>query len=174
MSSRSGINSDVYLVSPDGSGEMSLTSQPPPDSDPVWSPDGKMVAFRDFPSSGVANICVVYRDGSNRRCLTDSQWENGIPAWSPDRQWLAFRSMRGGGAGIDLVNVQDGSSLKGDPVWSPDGAWLAYQACPGDKGSQACSSNTDMEIYEIAVSTHEVMQLTNTSTYNGQPDWTAH
>lgn len=182
MSSRSGINSDVYLVAPNGSGETSLTSQPPPDSDPVWSPDSSQLAFRDFPTQDVANICVVNRDGSNRRCLTDSQWENGIPAWSPDGLWLAFRSIRGGGAGIDLVKVQDGTmislvtgaALKGDPVWSPDGAWLAYQACPKDNQSQGCQGNTNMDIYEIAVSTHEVVQLTNTSMYNGQPDWTAH
>jgi Tol biopolymer transport system component len=181
VSTHNGSNADISLAAPGGRLQP-LTADLQPDSDPAWSPDGKRLAFRYYPTPQVANICVMNRDGSNRHCLTDSQWENGVPAWSPDGHWLAFRSMRGGTPDIDLIHLDDGSlkslvtgvSLKGDPIWSPDNLRLVFPGCPGIAGNAACAENTNIQIYSIAISTHEVTQLTQNSGFNGEPAWTSH
>jgi Tol biopolymer transport system component len=158
-----------------------LTNETYPNSDPVWSPDGSMIAFRAFPSPSVANICIVRRDGSDPRCLTDSQWLNGVPAWSPDGQRLAVRSERGGESGIDLINIADGllesltvkMQLKGDPIWSSEGTRLVFEGCPVASQSLGCADNAGIELYELVLATSQVNPLTDHSSYSGQPDWTA-
>ncbi len=181
MSSQDNLNAAVYLTLISGGGLARLTHESHPDSDPVWSPDGSMIAFRSFSSTSVADICVMYRDGSGRRCLTESQWINGVPAWSPDGSLLAVRSERGGGSGIQLIGVTDGSlenpkvdvHLKGDPVWSSAGSRLLFEGCPVTGKNLACADNTGIELYELVLVTGEVNALTQSSSYSGQPDWTA-
>jgi Tol biopolymer transport system component len=73
---------------------MSVTAPPRPphpgdpverdelDRLPVWSPDGRMVAFvsrRD----GNEEIYVMNADGSGQRRLTRTPWNDKSPAWSP-------------------------------------------------------------------------------------------
>lgn len=181
MSSQDSFNAALYLILTGGTELFRLTNETYPNSDPVWSPDGSMIAFRAFPSPSVANICVINRDGSNQRCLTNSQWINGVPAWSPDGQRLAVRSERGGISGIDLINVLDGAleslsvnvQLKGDPIWSSGGTRLVFEGCPVTGQNLTCADNTGIELYEIVLITGQVNPLTNTSSYSGQPDWTA-
>lgn len=63
------------------------------DYQPVWSPDGKKIAFvssREV-AKGMSNIWVVNADGSNLRQLT-FQGKNDYPTWSPDGKRLAFQS----------------------------------------------------------------------------------
>ena len=36
---------DIYVTNADGSGRQRLTTNPGPDSDPAWSPDGRKIAF---------------------------------------------------------------------------------------------------------------------------------
>jgi len=152
---------------------VQLTDTVRPESDPVWSPDGSRIAFREWSSNDMANICVINVDGSGHRCLTDDQVENGTPAWSPDGEWLAFRSPRGGIPAIDLIPVDGetrrslitGVSPKGDPVWSPDGWRLAFQA----------DADGDMEIFTIVTfsAENELIRLTNITAYDGEPAWIA-
>ena len=68
------------IVGPDG-----FSSFPP--SSPVWSPDGRHIAFDTVQGEGIAGtIYVADADGSNVFALTD-----GVgPAWSPDGSRIAF------------------------------------------------------------------------------------
>jgi TolB protein len=63
------------------------------DYQPVWSPDGKKIAFvstRDATKDS-SNIWVVNADGSNLRQFT-YRGKNDYPTWSPDGTKLAFQS----------------------------------------------------------------------------------
>ena len=73
------------------------------DSDPIWSPDGQLIAFTRFPSRGVSDVWLVRPNGTGLRRLTTTPIPpQGVArvgstplAWSPDAtQLLAFRHDR--------------------------------------------------------------------------------
>jgi Tol biopolymer transport system component len=133
--------SRLYVLNADGSGQRDLTrklgmSRGPgagPASDPVWSPDGRMLAF--VRRNTRLGVYVVNADGSGMRNLTPRPMEAyAAPAWSPDGRKIAFASERDGNSEIYIVNT-DGSGQRnltlnlaydGDPGWSPDGQKITF------------------------------------------------
>jgi len=113
---------------------------------PVWSPDGRYLAFYDDPDGRLNNDIFVFDRLTGRlynvTAYPGSDWS---PAWSPDGAWLAFASRRDGSTDIYLLDAGCLASDAGiascrssvrrltthpgsdyDPAWSPDGARLAY------------------------------------------------
>ncbi len=77
---------DIWIATADGTGEQQLTSTDSYDSDPVFSPDGKQIAYY-ADRAGNSAIRVMNSDGSEDRIVQ----EGGLhyyPRWSPDGQWL--------------------------------------------------------------------------------------
>ncbi|MBE8167220.1 MAG: hypothetical protein HAW66_02470 [Shewanella sp.] len=116
---------------------------------PVYSPDGKYIAFTSDENGG-DNIWVMNSDGSNPRAVTDETFRLlNSPAWSPDSQYLVarkhFTSGRSLGAGeVWLYHVAGGKGVKlterpndqkdlGEPAYSPDGRYIYFSqdATPG-------------------------------------------
>ncbi len=79
---------DLYTVPIDGGEARAITTGMPFDSQPSYSPDGKMIAFitdRD----GAENVWVARTDGSEARPLTkDKQSLFASPAWTPDGDYV--------------------------------------------------------------------------------------
>lgn len=126
-------NSEIFLMNPDNGDVKNLTNHPASDSEPVWAPDGKQLAFisdRD----GTANIHVMNADGSGVRQLTKEKLSCYSPRWSPDGKKIAFVNGKEGPANIYVVEVQTGKIAQltneavpsGQPAWSPDGKQLTY------------------------------------------------
>ena len=75
----------------DGSSQTRLTKNPVRRWQPVWSPDGRQIAFvsqRD----GNYEIYVMNADGSNQTSLTQNPVSDEQPVWSPDGRQIAFVS----------------------------------------------------------------------------------
>ena len=67
-SSRSG-DFDIYTMNADGTGVTQLTNNAFPEFDPIWSPDGKRLAFGRY--DGVDfEVVVINADGSGETLLT--------------------------------------------------------------------------------------------------------
>ncbi|HUF18240.1 MAG TPA: S9 family peptidase [Thermoanaerobaculia bacterium] len=82
-------DSEVFALELDGNRLTSLTDRDGPDSHPVASPDGRLIAYLGFDDKklGYHNtmLYVMNRDGSNQRALTASLDRSvESPVWSSD------------------------------------------------------------------------------------------
>ena len=133
---------EIYVMDDDGSNIQRLTDNQFFEKGPVWSPNGKQIAFtRDIEvdiKEKQFDIIVMDANGDNQRNITNHPARDGSPTWSPDGQQIAFTSNRSGGNEIHIINIfsgrveqltdnrpVDGSS--NDPSWSPDGRYIAYE-----------------------------------------------
>jgi len=91
----------LYVFDVDSKQVLQVTSGDYDDSQPVWSPDGRFLAFT-----------------SNRTEEPDSNFNSDIwvvPSDSPDK-------------GKNLIQVTTNLGADTSPAWSPDGKWIAYSS----------------------------------------------
>ena len=91
---------------------------------PVWSPDGRQLAFVDQATR--SDIEVVNVDGSGAHVLTSGPGNSLSPRWSPDGKSIAFERLHGNSSQVFTVHA-DGTGERqlthegknGGPVWRP-------------------------------------------------------
>jgi dipeptidyl aminopeptidase/acylaminoacyl peptidase len=82
--------SNVWLVSTDGGAPIQLT-QSGHDSSPVWSPDGKTIAFLSS-RSGDSQVYLLSMDGGEAHAWTHLSTGADMVKWSPNGKTIAFTS----------------------------------------------------------------------------------
>jgi dipeptidyl aminopeptidase/acylaminoacyl peptidase len=80
---------NLWLVGFDGARPRELTQGAWRDSEPVWSPDGKRIAFLST-RSGAPQIHVMWADTHEASQLTHLDYTPSNLRWSPDGKWIAF------------------------------------------------------------------------------------
>ncbi len=106
------------------------------EAQPVWSPDGKRIAFVSD-RSGREEIWTCDEMGGNLKRLTNSDTQKGQPVFSPDSQELLYTASDRAlhkysfSSGTDTVLTRGevvgfGGSAVSGVQWSPDGKWVAY------------------------------------------------
>ena len=87
-------NSEVFIADIDGSNEVNLSNSAAFDGWPVFSPDGKRVAFSSN-RAGPANVGQLYIvdiDGADLGQVTSGPWSYAQPSWEPGgRSILAYQ-----------------------------------------------------------------------------------
>ena len=120
---------------------LRLTNSMEPDFDPVWSPDGRYIAFARQSDQGYEVLAVPSLGGPERelrRTRSDLMGQRNL-AWSPDGKLIAVidRASSKGPYGLYLVSIANleereftsppaGYFADSDPVFSPDGQTLAF------------------------------------------------
>jgi eukaryotic-like serine/threonine-protein kinase len=139
-------NLDVYSQRIGGSNPRNLTADSPADdTQPAFSPDGGLIAFRSERDGG--GIFLMGATGESVRRLTDFGFN---PAWSPDGREILVATegvsdprVRKTQSEIWRVDVATGSRRQvtaGDavqPSWSPHGRRIAYWGIPAGSAVRA-------------------------------------
>ncbi|MBS1842223.1 MAG: S9 family peptidase [Acidobacteria bacterium] len=82
--------SNIWLVATSGGDAIQLT-QSGKDSSPVWSPDGRTIAFISS-RSGDSQVYLLSMDGGEAKPLTKLSTGADLAIWSPDGKMIAFTS----------------------------------------------------------------------------------
>jgi tricorn protease len=111
---------------------------------PVWSPDGKLIAYFSD-ADGDYQLYLTQSDGrgETRQLTTDDETWFMNPVWSPDSTKIAFADSTGA-LYIHSIDQQTTFLVDKDPWafypytevnWSADSAWLAYQRMDAETGN---------------------------------------
>jgi len=147
---------------------LRLTNQASIDFNPVWSPDGRYIAFCRFTKGGEKGIYIISALGGAERRVRSTRWrEHSWSAdrlsWSPDGRLLAFSDRASEEENtpsifmltLDSLEVRrltspERSRSDTSPVFSPDGQTLAFYRGPDG-------------VYTVPVSGGEEKRLTSPS-----------
>lgn len=173
---------DIWIVETIGGTARAVTSHPAHDLAPVFSPDGRSIAFSSN-RYGSYDIFVVPIQGGRPTRLTVDSASEMVCGWTPDGKNILFASTRStsfpSGSELYTVPVEGGMSRRitaaegREGVYSPNGDRIAYVRGPGTwyrKGYRG-SSNDDIWISNADGSSNR--QVT---AFNGQDDspmWSA-
>ena len=163
---------------------LRLTNQPSVDFNPVWSPDGRYIAFCRI-RKGETGIYIIPALGGVERRVRETYWQEdefyqifwffGRLSWSPDGKYLAYSdhaNLNESTSSIFLLSL-DSSDFRrltfpktsiGDynPAFSPDGQTLAWNRTSQDRTS----------IYTMALSGGEEQRLISGQQFGWGLAWT--
>jgi len=89
-SAKNNRNTDLWMMSWDGSENIQLTNSPEGESNAKWSPDGKYISFVAARSGGSSQVYLLNRMGGEAIKLTDIKGELNDYSWNPDSKRLAL------------------------------------------------------------------------------------
>ncbi len=119
-------------------GETTILARDAGTAHPIWSPDGRWIAFMvmDF-QGGLSKLYIIRPDGSGRREAGAKSDGRDLAGWFPDSaSLLILAAEKGEPAGYALkvldLTTDDASPVLPDlrvdgAVLSADGEWIAYQ-----------------------------------------------
>jgi tricorn protease len=124
---------DIFTLPAEHGSPRNITVSPGVhEQNPVWSPDGKWIAYLSDKSGEFEVYIRPQMGGDEIRVTTDGKVYRYGPKWSPDSKKLLFwdKSLR-----LFYVDIDQKKSIEvdhddrqqiGDGAWSPDSRWITY------------------------------------------------
>jgi len=149
-------NNDLYVV-PIGGGQMQkVTANPGADNSPLYSPDGKYLAYRSQARAGYESDkwrLIVLERASGKLTLPIDAVDRAVNSfvWSPDSKRIFFGVTDRGRQSIQFVNVEGGgvrvavtgSNTLDDLQFTPDGKTLVFTRQSGDSPVEICRATSN-------------------------------
>lgn len=129
----------LIMADADGNNERPFVESNEPIMSPVWSPDGRSIAYVSFESGQAAVYVQTLRTGSRRK-VSARAGVNNAPSWSPDGRNLALTLSDADGnldvyvlklIGNKLTRITSRRSIETEPTWSADGKTLYFTSDRG-------------------------------------------
>lgn len=172
---------DIWTVPATGGKASRITIHDAYESHPVFSPDGKQIAFSGM-RYGNNDVFVVPTEGGAVRRLTFHSGEDQVSSWtvpgkilfSANREFNAIERP----AEVQVISPAGGTEMRmldavgWDPVLSPDGHWLAFvrgDINPVAREAYTGSSNRDVWLYNTRKKTF--LKLPGFPTNDILPQW---
>ena len=96
----------------DGSNPVQLTTFGGPFTrGPMWSPNGREIAFYSTANEN-HDIYIVNAEGGSPRRLTNEPSNEALPSWSRDGRWIYFTSNRSGTSQVWKIRSEGGQAVQ--------------------------------------------------------------
>ena len=160
---------EIFVMDYDGEDLNQITRNKSLNLSPVWSPDGKRLAFVSY-KKGTPRLYVYNGDDGTTSDMSPSGSELCVaPDWSPDGRQIAFSSATQGESEIYLLDVGSGKSRQithtrgadTSPAWSPTGREIAFTS---DRSGRP-------HIWVMDAEGANVRRVTSTGEYNDSAAW---
>jgi Tol biopolymer transport system component len=137
---------------------------------PVWSPDGRRIAFQSD-RDGTGSIYAQDADGggSAERLTTAAQGVSHTPnSWSPDGRTLLYSEQKGGSHSLIALSVGDrhASTFGGvqslqpiEAAFSPDGRWVAYASTQVPGGALSADRGVFVQPFPATGATYQAPKV---------------
>jgi Tol biopolymer transport system component len=154
---RNGGLEQLYLANVRTHGVTRLTYAASGARDPVWSPDGRWIAFI---GARAPDRVYLLSTKTHHIHVVGNATGSGL-AWSPDGKQLAMNS-RGKLVLVNTAGTHYHSlGVWGEqPSWSPDGRWIVF-----------IYGNYVKEIRPSGQGIRHILYVTSTKGWNFEPDW---
>ncbi len=165
---RQGESKEIFISDFDGSNIKQITKNQSINISPVWTPDGRKIAFTSYLKRN-PDIYLIDIDGKNLQRFISYQGLNSSPSWSPDGKRIALMMGMEGKSEIFIMDSNNMTPRKitkshgneASPTWSPDGKSIAFVS---DRSGSP-------QIYIMSYDGSNVRRLTYEGNYNTQPSW---
>jgi TolB protein len=159
---------EIYVIHPDGTGLIQMTSDSAYDGAPAWAPDGRRLAFTSD-RGGVAGIYVLNLTDGTTIDLSPGAGPDSWPAWSSDGKSIAFTGERDGHRSLYLMDASGGNVR---PIFA-DSTFEALVPAwgPGDSLIAFMGAYTQWDIWLARPDGSGLMQLTNDHSIDMLPTW---
>ncbi len=173
FASHAGGNSNIYVMDLEDKTAQRLTKGEAACGKPVWSPDGKRIAFM---TDSAHTICAMDADGGNLTLLPLIKGPKEPEGWSPDGKCLLFTSITASvlAEGNIYIADADGNNVRqlttdggSGPVYSPDGGKIAFISTKRSSESDRFSSG----IYVMEAGGENLTKLAELTKFNREGDF---
>jgi tricorn protease len=177
---------DLWVVDRSGGEARRLTSDVGIEIDPVFSPDGSMIAFTGE-YDGNEDVYVIPAAGGSPKRLTTHPGSDQAVGWTRDGKRILFRSPRGSYAGFTqlyTVGVSGGLPellplpMAVEGSYSPDASYLAYvpftnfrESWQFQRGLKHYRGGTASPVWIAKLSDSSIEKLPRTDSNDSTPMW---
>jgi len=132
-------NSDIFTVPVAGGAPKKITTNPGSDSTPLYSPDGKYIAYRSQLRGGYESDrfrLMLYERATGKITDMTPNWDRWVDsmAWSPDSKTIYFTAENEGEAPIYALHIDAENKwpqelvagFNDSPTPTPDGKMLVF------------------------------------------------